>query len=296
MRVGAPLAAVLAAAALGGCGATESAAEPETCPADLAGLVAGEPDEIGVYQPSWSPDGKRIAFSTGAELFVVSVADCSIERIEAEMDGMRVDWPDWSPDGESFAFVGSSETAAEGVYVMRADGSGVRLVAEGAVLFPDWSPDGSTIAFVDDRVDEAEGKEDRNVWIVDAAGGPARRVTTGAWHGSVGWSPDGEWLIADAASAVVRIRPDGSGRAIVIPGEHPSPDWSPDGTTIAVQGLAFAPADGGPLEPVRAVEGGAFEPAWSPDGEWLAFSEEQRILWVARPDGTDARMLTRLGG
>jgi Tol biopolymer transport system component len=90
----------------------------------------------------------------------------------------------------------------------------------------------------------------------------------------------------------VKVRPDGSGRTVVIPGDHPSVDWSPDGETIAVQGLALAPADGGPPEPVETVEGGGFEPAWSPDGDWIAFSESQRNLWIVRPDGEGLRQLT----
>ncbi len=296
MRVGTPL-ALLVAALVAGCGTAESADQPDGCPADLTPLVKPDSDEeISVYAPSWAPDGTRIAFTTGADLFVLTLAGCALEHVRPEQDGLAVDWPDWSPDGTSFAFVGGPATAAEGVYTMRADGSGVRQLATGSVLFPAWSPDGDTIAFIDERIDEAAGKEDRNVWLVNADGSGLRRVTTGAWHGSVDWSPDGDWLVADAASAVVLVRPDGSDRTIAIAGSQPSPDWSPDGETLVVQGPRFAPASGGAPKSVDFVEGGAFEPAWSPDGEWIAFTDGAgpQDLWIARPDGGDLRQLTRV--
>ncbi len=301
VRVGTALAGIVLLAALTGCGSEQSTALPETCPADLAAAEAAEPDGDGVdvSAPSWSPDGRRIAFSTGTRLFVLTVADCSIEQVRPARERLRVDWADWSPDGTSFAFIGSSETDTEAVFVMRADGSGVRRVAEPvSALFPVWSPDGRTIAFVDDRFDKASGTEDRNVWLVGADGTSLLRVTEGSWHGSVGWSPDGKWLVTDSGSAVVRVRPDGSERTVVVGGDHPSPDWSPDGKTLVMQGPSFAPARGGAPKHVDLVQGGAFEPAWSPDGEWIAFADGSgaQDLWIAQPDGDGLRQLTQAPG
>jgi Tol biopolymer transport system component len=298
VRVATTLAGIALLLAFTGCGSEKGAAQPESCPADLAAIEPPDEDGEGVdvAAPSWSPDGSRIAFSTGTSLFLLTVADCSIERVRPAREGLRVDWADWSPDGTSFAFIGSSDTDTEAVFVMRADGSGVRRVAEPAsALFPVWSPDGRTIAFVDDRFDKSSGTEDRNVWLVDADGTSLRRVTKGTWHGSVGWSPDGEWLVTDSGSAVVRVRPDGSERTVVVGGDHPSPDWSPDGKTLVMQGLSFAPATGGAPRTVDVVQDGAFEPAWSPDGEWIAFVDGSgaQDLWIGQPDGDGLRQLTQ---
>ena len=136
---------------------------------------------------------------------------------------------------------------------MGSDGSRPRAVARGAIVFPAWSPDGQRVALVEDRVDEVAATEDCNVWVVNADGTGRRRVTTGAWHGSVDWSPDGKWLVSDAAGGLIRIRPDGTGRSFVARGEYADPAWSPDGRLLAFTDgenepdLWIADADGGGL-------------------------------------------------
>ena len=52
------------------------------------------------YQPEWSADGKRIAFSDkDGRLFVVTVADKSITEVAQSQGGAIRDY-EWSPDGE----------------------------------------------------------------------------------------------------------------------------------------------------------------------------------------------------
>ena len=267
---------------------TEAASPQSPCPHRIG--VPGDEDSGSAYSPSWSPDGSEIAFTTTSGLHVVTVGTCVIRRVQPTREELAVDWVDWSPDGSSFAFV---DARSGGLWVMRADGSRPRRIAEGSILFPAWSPDGRRIAFVDERIDEATASEDRNVWIVNANGSGLRRVTRGRWHGSVDWSPDGRWLVTDA-DGLVRVRADASGRSVIANGEYPSPCWSPDGSTIVTQGLQFVPAAGGPATRVEVVDGGAFEPCWSPDGKWIAFTDGAGAtdLWVAHPDGSGPRQLT----
>jgi Tol biopolymer transport system component len=76
-------------------------------------------------------------------------------------------------------------------------------------------------------------------------------------------------------------------------------DVSPDGQTIVFElmgDLYTIPIEGG--DAVRITEGMAFDsqPAFSPDGKWIAFVSDRdggENLWICRPDGTEARQITK---
>jgi WD40-like Beta Propeller Repeat len=94
---------------------------------------------------------------------------------------------------------------------------------------------------------------------------------------------------------VIELGVDGSGRRVLIESEHDDPSWSPDGTLLLLggfDGLALAEGGKAPLEPLGVSS--AFSPEWSPDGDWIAFTDGEgpHDLWVVRPDGTGLRQLT----
>jgi TolB protein len=50
---------------------------------------------------------------------------------------------------------------------------------------------------------------------------------------------------------------------------------------------------------ISNARGGDYSPAWSPDGEWIAFMSDRKgnaNIWLVRPDGSDLRQLTDLPG
>ncbi len=93
-------------------------------------------------EPDWSPDGRRLAFSappsgTGesdSEIWVMNANGTSPVRVTRNdvYDGS----PAWSPDGRKIAFVRNSVVGP--IYVMSADGTGVRKLTKGAS--PAWQP------------------------------------------------------------------------------------------------------------------------------------------------------------
>lgn len=104
--------------------------------------------------PVWSPDGSRIAYVDNRydlardEIWTMSFDGTNKRRLvdlgncAGMTDGAGcTDGLTWSPDGSRLAFHSPS-----GMYVMRADGSGLhRISSDGGQ--PTWSPDGSRIAF-----------------------------------------------------------------------------------------------------------------------------------------------------
>lgn len=129
---------------------------------------------------------------------------------------------------------------------------------------PQISPDGSRVAYVRRSADIMTDRVRSNIWIVDADGGDHRPLLSGAdSYTSPRWSPDGGRL-AYVSSA------EGRGPELYA-------RWMDTGQTALLSNLAEAPG---------AV-------AWSPDGEWIAFTAlvkdepEPMVAAPARPEGAE---------
>ena len=163
----------------------------------LAALALGATPAMATFPGA---NGK-IAFESLATEFTEDMEVRSINPDgsgETRLDGSpRVDFgPRWSPDGSQIAFTSNRDgIQSVDVYVMNADGSGVRRLIIGA-WSPAWSPDGSQIAFVRARGSSPDSAEsDIYTMRVDGAGAP-RRITDddAAEHGMPAWSPDGRTI------------------------------------------------------------------------------------------------------
>ena len=108
------------------------------------------PQTDGGEYPSWSPDGKRIAFNSNLSgshvMYIVDVDGSHVVDLSTVEEGWQVDW---SPDGRSILFTSHRDHPDNytDVYAMRPDGSGIRRLTTNLGYTPAWSPDGGHIVF-----------------------------------------------------------------------------------------------------------------------------------------------------
>lgn len=128
--------------------------------------------------PAWSGDGRAIAFTSRRDtlqsVYVMSPDGSNVRRLTTGSHVTR-DALLWSPDGTRIAFQMARGDNYDIGVVRVSDGAQVDVAATSAYdgLFT-WSPDGRRLAFISGR----DGAE--TVWIVDADGRNARRLTSSA--------------------------------------------------------------------------------------------------------------------
>ena len=188
--------------------------------------------------PSWSPDGRSIAYTAYAriqpQIMVSNVYQGTRETLTDEKSGAY--FSVFSPDGSKIAFMSQRDGNME-LYVMNRNGSGVRRLTNhpGADSSPTWSPTGTQIAFTSDRSGSAQ------IWVMDAEGLNVRRLTFGeSWADKATWSPAPFNEIAYAGQSGpgfnIRIYDVATGQTRTITdgvGTNESPTFSPNGRHLA---------------------------------------------------------------
>jgi TolB protein len=197
-----------------------------------------------------------------------------------------------------------------------------QLATGGAWSQPTWSPDGSSLAYV------YRGTNFSDIFVTDARGEAQTRLTTSQssvlddndWNFRPAWSPDGSQIafVSDRKTAYPTLwlmnADDGSRlRSVPTPGVNGESldaiSWAPDGERLAVtlfggsgpSQVAIVPVDTSLREQARVLTdrpGGALDPAWSPDGGWIAYAGREGHaleVFASRPDGSDVVRLTSDG-
>jgi Tol biopolymer transport system component len=233
--------------------------------------------------------------------------------------GLAFHTPVWSPGGTRLAVIAGNAVSGMAMYVVNADGTGLRKVVDcpgrgtcgtERLAGPAWSPDGTRLALVGD-----------GLYVVDVASRVLKRLTTDTGDqvaAAPAWSPDGLRLAYSRRADVRVVQAEASGGGAVgdvtatVHGvtDVRTLDWSPDGTQLAIsaedgiyradvgQQGSSSPGATGSVSAGRLVEQrpgeGPGAATWSPDGRSLAyfttpkvdggFSAQLRVLDVSTGD------------
>ena len=214
---------------------------------------------VAEWHPSWSPDGRRIAFtSSGAmdvagghwRIYVMDADGGNKQNLSNE--GEDDYYPSWSPDGKRIAFVSIRDGRGNlDIYVMNADGSNQQRLTENPdhEWEPSWSPDGEHIAFTSSELPDVM-PANSDIYVIDADGKNRRKLTKNRSRNTdPSWAPDGKRIAfvsnrdgnyeiyvmnADGARQVRRRTKDG--------GEDTDPTWFDPAFAVEVAPFAVAPA------------------------------------------------------
>ena len=262
-------------------------------------------DEI--YSPTWSPDGRFIAFSalTGgkSDLFLYDLENGSLK---AFTDDFFADLhPSWSPDGRHIAYYAEINGKGD-LFVADLEGATRKNITntssdEGG---PAFSPDGAQIAFDADRDGNFE------IYVTRADGtspAPLRLTTHPGRDVAPAWSPDGKKIAFmsnrdNPEFDIYEMNADGTNvRRLTSGGSNWFPQYSPDGTLIATHIMRDVHVMNIATGTVRRLTHEPFNgmyPSWSPDGKRIAFMSWRNgpteLFTMNAADGSDQEMVVTM--
>jgi Tol biopolymer transport system component len=149
---------------------------------------------VGPSSPTYSPDGKRIAFVWSkpprSAIFTMNARGGDLKQVTPWQKGGLTDKIDWSPDGARIAFsapgIGDLPGVSSNIFTVRLDGAGlVKLTSSRGGKINNgvdcWSPDGKKIAFVSNRTGTYE------IYVMNANGTSVTQVTRGPESHRASW-------------------------------------------------------------------------------------------------------------
>ncbi len=267
--------------------------------------------------PTWSPDGRYIAFRRvdGRKdgIYVIPALGGPERKLLTSKDGFSYDSSlDWSPDGKYLAYGEGAPSQPERIFLLAVDNPKDKWplttsAGQVADYFPRFSPNGQTVAFV-------RFLDVRDIFLVRTGGGEPKRLTfDDTFIYGLDWTPDGAYIVFSS------VRLGGSVRLwrVLASGGQPEPLFTPPGlaeaSSLSRDGhrLAYTQREfnaniwryevprttGQSAPPTKLIAAAAYNasPQFSPDGKRVAFVSSRSgngEIWVCDSDGSNPRQLT----
>ena len=219
--------------------------------------------------PSWSPDGRKIAFTRDGSIYVMNADGSNPTGINRGYE------PSWSSDGKRIVFTAEDVFGTPEIFVTNADGSNPTQLTDNLGLWDDfepaWSPDGTRIAYAERICDENNGVCELHINVMNADGTGKEWVGEG---GGPAWSPDGRKIAFSGKEGGISVMSVDlwSDVHVIAPGMWAKVAWSPDGAKIVFdhaecaecQDIGVMNEDGSGLVWLTPGPGRDFSPAWRP--------------------------------
>jgi Tol biopolymer transport system component len=158
--------------------------------------------------PVWSPDGRKIAFTSNREgltrVYIMNADGSQIHRL-TKSQGISEIKPKWSPDGKSIVFLAISTDGKATIQLVDLASGETREIVDSkyALISPAWSPDSQFVWFASSIAHSTVLRND--LYTVHIKSGDIQRITT--FNGSDGWryddiaiSPDGLHVLHSPSS------------------------------------------------------------------------------------------------
>jgi len=265
---------------------------------------SGEYDGPNAFDPSWSPDGGKIAFSSevsGTEnIWVLDLQTSQLNQLTDDPVGAGD--PAWTSDGQKIYFR-SARDGYPRLYSMNANGTNELPVSPRRVYGFAVAPNQQSIVI---EVSERIGAE--NLILIDLLGSPIHYVSNSEFGDCCPkWAPDSQMVQFGQAGNLWRVNAQtlqGLTQVLSMPAGKlvTKFDWAANGWTVLtrsdMEGLFLLSPDGSTVQGfLAAKDGNLLEPNWSPDGNSVVFVYARATdadLWRINADGTNLVRLTDL--